>query len=123
MARRVHEVHAAATVVVVDRAGLLPVGVGVVLDAALSDLRVRRVELFLGDQEGVVLGGVMLSTGIVAKSSVTPLLRSTAMNGPHSALISRLSRFAKNSADSRLSRGMRAAAVPTKARKCSALRS
>jgi hypothetical protein len=39
------------------RAGLLPVGVGVVLDAALSDLRVRRVELFLGDQEGVVLGG------------------------------------------------------------------
>lgn len=93
-----------ATVVVVDRVGLLPLRVGVVLDTALPDLRVRRVELLLGDQEGVVLGGVMLSAGIVAKSSVTPLLRPTAMNGPHSAVISRPSSFAKNSADSRLSR-------------------
>jgi hypothetical protein len=103
VARRIHEVHAAAAVVVVDRTGLLPVRIGVVLDAALPDLRVRRVELLLGDQEGVVLGGD-LALGIAAKSSVTPLLRSTAMNGPHSAVISRLSRFTTNSADSRLSR-------------------
>lgn len=46
----------------------------------------------------------MWSAGIVAKSRVTPLLRPTTMDGPHSAVISRPSRSAKNSADSRLSR-------------------
>jgi hypothetical protein len=104
MTDRVHEVHPEAAVVVVDRAWLLPVGIGVVLDATLPDPRVCRLELLLGDQKKGVVLGVIVSGGMAAKSSVTPLLSSTAMNGPHSAVISRLSRLAKNSADSRLSR-------------------
>ena len=44
------------------------------------------------------------SAGIVAKSRVTVLLSSTAMNGPHSDVISSPNSSAKNSADSRLSR-------------------
>ena len=54
---RIHEVHALATIVVVDGAGVLLVRVGVVLYAALGDTGVRGVELLLGDQERVVLRG------------------------------------------------------------------
>jgi hypothetical protein len=57
VAGRVQEVQAAAAVVVVDLARLLHVRVGVVRDPGLPDPLERRVELVVGDEEGVVLRG------------------------------------------------------------------
>jgi hypothetical protein len=51
------EVHAAATVVVVDLAGLCLARVGPVFQPPLTDAPEDVVEVVLADQEGVMLGG------------------------------------------------------------------
>ena len=61
MPRGILEVHAAAAVVVVDLARAAAPRIGPVLQPALADAAVDRVELVLGDQEGVVLRADLLT--------------------------------------------------------------
>jgi len=55
VAARVLEVDAAAAVVAVDPALLLPAGIGPVVETALLDAAEDLVELLLAHEEGVVL--------------------------------------------------------------------
>ena len=57
MAVGVLEIDAAATVVAADLARAFPVWIGPVLKASITHSAEDLVELFLADQEGVVLGG------------------------------------------------------------------
>src|ERR1700693_5675863 len=100
----IREVHPATAVVVVDLARPIVTGVRPMLQAARLDLAVDRVELLLGDEEGVVLPRDFLALGASAKSRLTPCSSATTMKRPNGFGLGRPNSSARNSADSFLSR-------------------
>ena len=101
---RIVEVEAAgAARPLVDLAGLLMARVGPVGDPGRLDSRMDRVEILVGDREGVVLDEIVAGWTVM-KSSVTPLPVSMGRNGPVGAPTGRPRTSARKAADRSLSR-------------------
>src|SRR5260370_35236241 len=70
MSVRVVEIDPAAAIAMVDLAGAVAAGCGVVLDPRGAGAGERRIEFRLADQEGVVLGSELLAIGKIEGDAI-----------------------------------------------------